>query len=189
MRRFLTLCLSCFLIFSLATCASASIALPTAVVPPITPLSVRHIPVNSPWQPCTLPVTIVQYLADGTTSEFTIYPVVLNIQYRYYVTVVDGESRGGYGIAGDEYPKSSIVPDANMTHKLNASVNEFGDPQNFQVTGNIDTYTVLISGGGIDVTYNRVIYYNTSGDVIRVERDTARRAYYYTHTDVTPSID
>lgn len=189
MRRCISLFLAAFLLLPLTLAgAEASLSsVPIAVAIEGARGQTYDKPVCSLPQPCTVPVTITQHLNDGSTNTFTIYPTVLTVVYRYYVTIQNGKSIGGYVLDGS-YPNHTLEPDSSMTHELNATAVQFSDPVSRSVVGNGDTYTVRIAGGGLDITYNSVIHYAPDGSVMPqfTQRDTVRRTYYYSLTAPTP---
>lgn len=132
------------------------------------------------YQTVYVPVTQIHEQADGSTITSTIYPGVVQITYKYFVTKseVTDTYTGGYVVLSETYP--NLTPIGDVYLDVSAARGDY--PTRATVDVLPDQYTVSIRGGTFTITYNATVRYNAQGQIISTTPTTVTRSYSFTAT-------
>lgn len=128
-------------------------------------------------QSCVVHIRVVTAQPDGSTVESVISPVAYNIRYKIAIH----KSGGLYSAVQFVHADSPVLAKtSNSIYDLGLSLQKISQPDNISTSVPGDTWSITISGGSYQVTYNSTIYINANGQQTGAVPTTQTRAYYYT---------
>lgn len=128
-------------------------------------------------QSCVVHVKIITTQQDGSIVESVISPVAYQIKYKIAIH----KSGGLYSAVQFVHADSPVLVKGNYSlYNLGLSLQKGTQPNNISTHVPGDTWSITISGGSYQVTYNSVIYINASGQQTGAVSTTQTRSYYYT---------
>lgn len=130
-------------------------------------------------QNCYIHVNVISDQADGEPISTVYSPVGFTITYKFLVLKRNGMYSGGEMLR-NTWPEVKAVN--NSLYDLDISVYRIAEPPDVTVSITDDSYTFIVSGGLIEVTYNSVVYVNTQGKQYDADSTTQQRAFYLNYT-------
>ena len=130
----------------------------------------------------TKSVNVHKMFWNSSHSRYTetfVYPNAARITYRYDLYVSNGQYTGGRVIISNNYPSVTAL---NANTEYNVSVSKVSNPTYMNVTGSGNSWSVTVSGGQYNITYNSEIQYDYQGNVISTSSSTLNYGFYLSET-------
>lgn len=136
-------------------------------------------------QDCYVLVQLVFEQPAEQTKEIVLQVKAFTVQYLFelYKDPADGS------YSGFRYGPENVV-NVNMISAeeedlflplldLTAEVKEM--PRNYSFVGRPDDYSLQIMGGSLELSYNKVLYFDLTGKLTKVTPTTEKRAFFYSN--------
>ena len=133
-------------------------------------------------QDCFVHVQLIFEQPSGETQELVLSLKAFTARYTFDVyTDADGSYTGfSYDpenvVALINNPPEGASPFLSLLD-LTAEIKEV--PRNYSFSGRPDDFFLQLSGGMIELNYNRVLHFNFLGELIEATPVTENRAFYY----------